>query len=739
MSVPLVPPLPGGSGTFSIATWNIRSGRGTGLVAAAKGLLQMGVSCAVLTETKLTDDRYPKFVSGYHVILSKVATPHQGGVALLWRESEDQGFLVEAAHIASPNILTFQLVMGEDQFFIIGAYIPPADTTGVDDLCAAWAKCPPNCKPLLLGDLNFDFRAPQTEREEIITNFIDEINLVNVSRKYVQRRGPQQGRGARWIWRQRRGGHWHQSQPDYCMARESDVRHFCNVAFWQPRIHESDHWAVVAIIRKGKVGKLKRYRKSRQTFPLQLPPAAEQDAQTHLFRELRATCKDDAPTRCKCSDWISEESWRIIAHWAMLCRTGRLCQTGGRRMQCQISALLCKDRADRTEQVGTLIESKLTGGNVQEAFRHLKGWYRAASEMQAKPCFQTMERQTSERVDLYARRLSPGDPLPFNVQRTKINKDVPLNGEIRTAVSKLSNGRAAGASGMRAEHAKEWLRGIRQEDNPERLGGGPGDGDHWRLFVQLVQAAWTHSKIPLQLLWIIVILIPKGGGDYRGIGLLEPIWKVIKRIIDHWLDAFVLHDSLHGCHNKCSTGTAIIEAKLAQQLLHLKLKPFYGVFLDLRKAFDAMDRERCILILEGYGARPWLVCLVQTYWRDGIMVCRASGYYGTPFKASRGVTQGGPLSAKLFNILVDAVVREWFWQSQESGEYKEDELSEMMTMLFAIFYVNDAYLASWDAGSLQHALDILVNLFERVGLQMNTSKTQTMICTPGRIRMQLST
>jgi hypothetical protein len=49
------PPLPGGSGTFSVATWNIRSGWGAGLAVAAKGLFQMGVGCVVLTETKLTD------------------------------------------------------------------------------------------------------------------------------------------------------------------------------------------------------------------------------------------------------------------------------------------------------------------------------------------------------------------------------------------------------------------------------------------------------------------------------------------------------------------------------------------------------------------------------------------------------------------------------------------------------------------------------------------------------------
>jgi hypothetical protein len=112
MSALLVPSLPEGSGTFSVANWNIRSGRGAGLAAAAKRLRQMGVSCMVLTETKLTNDRYPRFVQGYHVIVSRAMSLQQGGIALLWRELENLGFLVEAVSIISPNVLTFQLVMG---------------------------------------------------------------------------------------------------------------------------------------------------------------------------------------------------------------------------------------------------------------------------------------------------------------------------------------------------------------------------------------------------------------------------------------------------------------------------------------------------------------------------------------------------------------------------------------------------------------------------------------------------
>jgi hypothetical protein len=216
----------------------------------------------------------------------------------------------------------------------------------------------------------------------------------------------------------------------------------------------------------------------------------------------------------------------------MLRRTGHLCQAGGRRLNRQIGVSLQKDWTDQTAAVGATVDAKLAGGNVLEAFRHLKGWYRAATETQAKPCYHTMECQTLEWVDLYAQRESPGDPLPINVTPVVINNDVPTDGELRQVAGKLTNGQAAGASSMCAKHVKKWLYGVQWEEDPEGH-GVDGAGYNWRLFVQLVQAAWAHSTIPCQLLWIIVVLIPKGGRDYRGIELLEPVWKCIERVIDH--------------------------------------------------------------------------------------------------------------------------------------------------------------------------------------------------------------
>ena len=61
------------------------------------------------------------------------------------------------------------------------------------------------------------------------------------------------------------------------------------------------------------------------------------------------------------------------------------------------------------------------------------------------------------------------------------------------------------------------------------------------------------------------------------------------------------------------------------------------------------------------------------------------------------------------------------------------ELEEIMETLFAIFYVDDAYIVARDSVFLQHAIDGLVTTLERVGLETNTKKTQAITCTPGKI------
>jgi hypothetical protein len=64
-----------------------------------------------------------------------------------------------------------------------------------------------------------------------------------------------------------------------------------------------------------------------------------------------------------------------------------------------------------------------------------------------------------------------------------------------------------------------------------------------------------------------------------------------------------------------------------------------------------MDHGHCLEILALHGVGPKMLSLICNFWDLSTNVCRAKGNYGRLFKAGRGVTQGEPLSAKLFNIL----------------------------------------------------------------------------------------
>ena len=156
-----------------------------------------------------------------------------------------------------------------------------------------------------------------------------------------------------------------------------------------------------------------------------------------------------------------------------------------------------------------------------------------------------------------------------------------------------------------------------------------------------------------------MVMIPKGKGEFRGIGLVEVVWKLLTLILHRRLAAIKLHDVLHGFRDGRGTGTATLEAKLIQQLAEMREEVLYVIFLDLTKAYDALDRSRTLEILKGYGVGDRIRRLLATYWERSTMVARAGKYYGTGFKGERGVTQGDPLSPTIFNVVVDAVVRQW--------------------------------------------------------------------------------
>jgi hypothetical protein len=103
------------------------------------------------------------------------------------------------------------------------------------------------------------------------------------------------------------------------------------------------------------------------------------------------------------------------------------------------------------------------------------------------------------------------------------------------------------------------------------------------------------------------------------------------------MGAIDFHPCLHGGMPKRGTGMATIEAKLAQQLAWVEQEPLYQIFFDLRKAYNHLNREKCLEIMTGYGVGPKLLRLKMQFWTQAEMVYHAGGSYGNhlpPFGVS---------------------------------------------------------------------------------------------------------
>ena len=56
------------------------------------------------------------------------------------------------------------------------------------------------------------------------------------------------------------------------------------------------------------------------------------------------------------------------------------------------------------------------------------------------------------------------------------------------------------------------------------------EASNWDRVVDLIQKALWEWRLAVEATWKAVVLITKGGKDYRGIGLMEVMWKVVAAI-----------------------------------------------------------------------------------------------------------------------------------------------------------------------------------------------------------------
>ena len=151
----------------------------------------------------------------------------------------------------------------------------------------------------------------------------------------------------------------------------------------------------------------------------------------------------------------------------------------------------------------------------------------------------------------------------------------------------------------------------------------------WRILVRLARKNFKDRLVPEDLTWATIVFVPKGRREYREIGLRQGGLEVLRD--GGQLSSQEECDATQrtpGFREGRGTGNATLEAKLAQQLAGIVHELLFQVFLDLRKAYDSLDRGWCMEILREYRMGQNTARLIAHHLEISFLFQRQIGSYG---------------------------------------------------------------------------------------------------------------
>ena len=270
--------------------------------------------------------------------------------------------------------------------------------------------------------------------------------------------------------------------------------------------------------------------------------------------------------------------------------------------------------------------------------------------------------------------------------------------------------------------------------------------------VKLYKTIWETNSIPVDWGHSRLVAIWKGAAKgsienpeaYRALQIGSSLCKILVITIINrikiWYDKQLLDQQL-GFRSGRGTTDGLYRIKRVQQIARRRKNQIFAIFVDLTAAFDHVNRKWLFKsIKQRFKANSdmKLVELLETLYQH-----TSTSLAETPddrFETSTGVRQGGPESPLLYNLYMDYVMRVFIEECKEKHinfvkhkyripDYACDTNIETLgiNLVDWIGYADDIVLCFETRDLLQKAVDVLSDTFKRFNLNINVSKTKTMI------------
>ena len=221
---------------------------------------------------------------------------------------------------------------------------------------------------------------------------------------------------------------------------------------------------------------------------------------------------------------------------------------------------------------------------------------------------------------------------------------------------------------------------------------------------------------------LIVPILKKGDSkkceNYRGITLLNTSYKILTSLILRKLKIYTepeFGEYQHGFRQGRSTIDAIYIRNQIIQKCYEKNIELQILFIDFKQAFDSLKRQVVIEDGKRLGIPNKILRLIQRTMKDSRAAVFSSGEMSEKFEINKGVRQGDGLSATIFNIAVEGVMR----ACNISGSIIEKSVQ-------IVAYADDLAIIARDSRSLKETLLRVKTEATKRGLEINQEKTKYM-------------
>lgn len=251
-------------------------------------------------------------------------------------------------------------------------------------------------------------------------------------------------------------------------------------------------------------------------------------------------------------------------------------------------------------------------------------------------------------------------------------------------------------------------------------------GEFIELLLKFYNVVWAEGRTPQNFRNAILVPIFKKGdptepGNYRGISLQNVLGKIFCGIVLSRLQRYVEEESLlkeqqAGFRAGYSAMDQIFTLTSIAEIQKKRGRNLCVTFIDFKSAFDTVNREALFYKLVRMGVPITLMGLIKSLYSNTCTQITDGVDYSERFPSARGVRQGCVLSPLLFSLFMN-----------DFDELMPGGVEVRGTKIKCLLYADDIAILSESEDMMQIMLNRTHDYCQKWDLQVNTSKTKTMI------------